>query len=69
MGVTMNRLVEDFASALSAVDGRRPQAFGQRTKREFQPGIGPLSEAKTTLRGPSSGPADPAGGPVSIPPE
>ncbi len=43
----VGRLVRDFAAAITAADGRRPQATNARSKVAFQPGIGPHSEEQT----------------------
>jgi hypothetical protein len=40
-------IVADFAAGLKRADAKRPQAVNVRTKKPFQPGIGPHSEAKT----------------------
>jgi hypothetical protein len=45
--IDLSRLATDFAKNLERVDGRRPQAFGSRTGRAYQPGIGPHTEAET----------------------
>ena len=44
---TIPQIVNDFAAAIKAADGRRPQAVNVRSKEAFQPGIGPHSESKT----------------------
>ncbi len=43
----LQEFCEDFAAALTRVDGRRPQAANQRTGHLFQPGIGPHPESAT----------------------
>jgi len=41
----LDEFVVDFASCLKAADAKWPQAANARSKRLFQPGIGPHSEA------------------------
>ncbi len=41
------RLTRDLAAAVSAVDARRPVAVNKRSGIEFEPGLGPHSEAET----------------------
>jgi len=45
--VELHQLTADFATALKAVDARRPVAVNQRSKAPFRPGLGPHSEAAT----------------------
>ncbi len=40
-------IIADFAAGLKRADEKRPQAVNVRTKKPFQPGIGPHTEAKT----------------------
>lgn len=40
-------LVQDFAAAIERVDSRRPIALNARSKKPYQPGIGPHPEAQT----------------------
>lgn len=42
MGITIEKMVEDFALAFKELDGTRPQ--GRSKTRVYQAGIGPLSE-------------------------
>lgn len=44
----LSALVEDFAACMKRIDSRRPVALNARTKKPFQPGIGPHSETATT---------------------
>lgn len=43
MGLSMQRIVDDFAAAFQAVDSTRP-IYVSRTGRVYQPGLGPHSE-------------------------
>lgn len=45
--ITLQDLVTDAASAVEAVDRRRPQARSARGGRVYQPGIGPHTESST----------------------
>ncbi len=47
MSATLGALVGDFARGIQLADARRPQAVNVRTRKPFQPGIGPHSEAMT----------------------
>ena len=40
----LKRFVQDFARAMKAADGLRPQARSARSGRLYQPGIGPFAE-------------------------
>ena len=44
--IDLSALTHDFAVALASADAKRPVAINQRTKRPFQPGIEPHSEAQ-----------------------
>ena len=46
--LTLKEMVEDFASALKAVDSSRP--IGRSSKREYRPGVGPLTEDEAVVR-------------------
>jgi hypothetical protein len=43
----LDKFVSDFASGLKSADSRRPQAINVRSKKPFQPGIGPHTESET----------------------
>lgn len=43
----LETLVVDFADAIRQVDASAPQAESARSKRKYQPGIGPHTEAQT----------------------
>lgn len=43
----LSTIVADFAAGLKRADAKHPQAVNVRTKKPFQPGIGPHSEART----------------------
>jgi hypothetical protein len=43
----LNLFVSHFAEGITAVDARHPQAVNVRSKKPFQPGIGPHSESRT----------------------
>lgn len=43
----LEKIVRDFAACIKIVDARAPQAINVRSKKPFQPGIGPHSEAQT----------------------
>lgn len=45
--IDLAQLVKDFAAAIQRADGRKPQATGSRTRRAYQPGIGPHTESQT----------------------
>lgn len=45
--MTLAQLVADFGIGLKAADSLRPQAVNRRSKKAFQPGIGPHTEAQT----------------------
>jgi hypothetical protein len=45
--MTLDELVADFAVGLMAADRKAPRAINQRSKEQFQPGIGPHTEAET----------------------
>jgi hypothetical protein len=48
MSFELSRFVHDFATAIEAIDARRPVAESKRVKGTmYQPGIGPHSEAET----------------------
>lgn len=47
MDTNLGIIVEDFATCIKRVDARRPQAVSSRSKRPYQPGIGPHSETQT----------------------
>ncbi len=47
MTVDLASLVADFAAGMQRADSRRPIAVNQRSKRPYQPGLGPHSEAAT----------------------
>jgi hypothetical protein len=42
--ITLPRLVQDFANAMTAADSRNPQWVSQRSGRAYSPGIGPHAE-------------------------
>jgi hypothetical protein len=47
----LGQIVRDFALAMETVDHCRPQATGgRRTKRQYQPGIGPFGEDDAVAR-------------------
>jgi hypothetical protein len=43
----ISELTADFAKAIEAVDAEHPVATSVRTKRAYQPGIGPHTETQT----------------------
>jgi hypothetical protein len=43
----LDEIVTDFARSIERVDARSPQAVNARSKKPFQPGIGPHSESET----------------------
>lgn len=45
--MTLGEIVADFAGGIVLADARRPVAVNVRSKEQFQPGIGPHSEAQT----------------------
>jgi hypothetical protein len=45
--MTLGEIVADFADGMIHADARRPVAVNMRSKQQFQPGIGPHSEAQT----------------------
>jgi hypothetical protein len=45
--MTLGDIVADFAVGIMHADARRPVAINNRSKKQFRPGIGPHSEAKT----------------------
>ncbi|MDR7549433.1 MAG: hypothetical protein QN131_05755 [Armatimonadota bacterium] len=47
MTLNLDELVADFAVGIKSADARRPQAVNVRSKKPFQPGVGPHSEAET----------------------
>ena len=47
MELELEIIVQDFARGLEAADARHPRAVNARTKKPFQPGIGPHSESET----------------------
>lgn len=40
----LSQLVQDFSAAIKIVDLRRPQAVSRRSRKSYQPGIGPFAE-------------------------
>lgn len=46
MSLSLSKLVTDFAQAVQAVDSHAPVAVSLRTRRSYQPGIGPHTEAR-----------------------
>lgn len=42
----LEQFTDDFASGVKAADAKRPQATSQRSKKSYQPGIGPHSETQ-----------------------
>jgi hypothetical protein len=48
--IELARLVEDFAVGVRRADSRGPQAVGLRTRRLYQQGVGPHTEAQTIRR-------------------
>lgn len=47
MNEFLEQFVGDFARGIEAADAKRPQATSQRSKRPYQPGIGPHTETQT----------------------
>lgn len=47
MNLSLERLVSDFTSAIEIVDAAEPQAQSARSKKKYQPGIGPHTETQT----------------------
>ncbi len=47
MTTILKEFVSNFALCLQLVDSKRPQAMNIRSRVEFQPGIGPHTEAQT----------------------
>ena len=47
MRVELDEIIRDFAKCIEYVDARAPQAKNVRSKRPYQPGIGPHTEAQT----------------------
>lgn len=45
--IELDQLVNDFTRAIELADSRRPEAARSRTGREYQPGLGPHTEAQT----------------------
>jgi len=45
--IELDEIVLDFASAVAAADSKCPVAINARSKKAFQPGIGPHSESRT----------------------
>lgn len=45
--MALDAFVSDFAAGMKAADARRPQAANARSKKLFQPGIGPHTEPQT----------------------
>jgi hypothetical protein len=67
--ITLQRIVEDFASGLEQADARGPVAINVRTKAPFQPGIGPHTEkeaVKLVFAELKRDPASPYAGQVSL---
>ncbi|MGQ9834189.1 MAG: hypothetical protein ACUVRJ_10415 [Candidatus Villigracilaceae bacterium] len=46
MTIQLSKIVADFAAGIKRVDERRPQYVNHRSKKPFQAGIGPHSEAQ-----------------------
>ena len=47
MSLDLGTIVEDFAFGFKQADSKFPTAVNVRSKQEFQPGLGPHSEAET----------------------
>lgn len=45
--MNLEELVVDFARAIEGVDATKPQAESARSKKKYQPGIGPHTESQT----------------------
>lgn len=45
--IDLPQLVADFAEGMALADAKHPQAINRRSKKPFQPGIGPHTEAAT----------------------